>query len=93
MGGDNGLVKVGGVLFITTPFTWLEACTPLTSWLGGFVDESSGEPKLSVDGLRDMMSAIGFEMVEEKALPLIIRETSRKYQLIAPTATAWKRVR
>ena len=40
-----------------------------------------------------MMSAIGFEMVEEKALPLIIRETSRKYQLIAPTATAWKRVR
>ena len=93
MGGDNGLVKVGGVLFITTPFTWLEACTPLTSWLGGFVDESSGEPKLSVDGLRDMMSAIGFEMVEEKALPLIIRETSRKYQLIASTATAWKRVR
>jgi 5-histidylcysteine sulfoxide synthase/putative 4-mercaptohistidine N1-methyltranferase len=93
MSGANGLVRPGGVLLITTPFTWLESCTPVSSWLGGYHDEATGEAKLSVDGLREMMGELGFEMLEESAMPLLIRETSRKYQLICPTATAWRRIR
>ena len=32
------LVRRGGVLFLTTPFTWMEQFTPKENWLGGYYD-------------------------------------------------------
>jgi len=92
MGGDQGLVRPGGVLFITTPFTWLESCTPRSSWLGGLSTASHSE-QYSLDGLRVVLEAAGFELLEQTAMPMIMREHARKFQLIVPTATAWRRVR
>jgi hypothetical protein len=34
------LVKPGGQLFITTPFTWLDEYTPPANWLGDGAQDS-----------------------------------------------------
>ncbi len=78
------LVKPGGQLFITTPFTWLEEYTPPQNWLGdGAVDSFAGlrrtlEPKFNLDARWDM--------------PFLIREHARKFQYSIAQASRWVRV-
>jgi 5-histidylcysteine sulfoxide synthase/putative 4-mercaptohistidine N1-methyltranferase len=87
--GERGVVKPGGLVVLTTPFTWMEEFTPKDVWLGGFVDHD-GKPRFSLDGLKDVMSA-DFELLHESNMPLLIREHRRKYQLIFAQATVWQR--
>ena len=78
------LVRPGGQLFITTPFTWLEAYTPCENWLGdGAQDSFAGlrtalEPAFSLDAQWDM--------------PFLIREHARKFQYSIAQASRWVRV-
>ncbi|MFT4901552.1 MAG: putative 4-mercaptohistidine N1-methyltransferase [Lentimonas sp.] len=77
------LVKPGGQLFITTPFTWLEAYTPSENWLGdGAQDSFEGlrrglEPEFKLDASWDM--------------PFLIREHARKFQYSIAQASRWIR--
>lgn len=89
LAGERGVVRRGGVLVITTPFTWMETYTPRDVWLGGFKDEH-GNPHFSADKLKDALNP-EFELLEEFDMPLVIREHRRKYQLIYSLATIWKR--
>lgn len=89
LGGSRGIVRKGGIIAITTPFTWMEKYTPKDVWLGGFIDES-GKERLSEEGLIKAMSP-EFDLLEKFDMPLIIREHQRKYQLIAALATVWRR--
>jgi len=77
-------VKPGGQLVITTPFTWLDAYTPQENWLGGLKAADS------FSGLRDAL-AIGFDLVEAKDLPFLIREHARKFQWSVAQASIWTR--
>ncbi len=47
-------LNLGGVLVITSPYTWLEEFTKKENWLGGF--RKAGEPYLTLDALRDLLS-------------------------------------
>ncbi|MDZ4834872.1 MAG: 5-histidylcysteine sulfoxide synthase [Candidatus Melainabacteria bacterium] len=89
LSGDRGVVKRGGVVVITTPFTWMETYTPRDVWMGGYTDEN-GNPHFSADKLKSALNP-EFELLEEFDMPLIIREHRRKYQLIYSLATVWKR--
>lgn len=89
LAGDRGIVKPGGLVVMTTPFTWMEEFTPREVWLGGFVDKD-GAPRYSIDGLKKAMSS-HFELLHEDDMPLLIREHRRKYQLIFTKATVWQR--
>lgn len=89
LAGDRGIVKPGGLLVMTTPFTWMEEFTPREVWLGGFVDKD-GAPRYSIDGLKKAMSS-HFDLLHEDDMPLLIREHRRKYQLIFTKATVWQR--
>lgn len=89
LAGPRGIVKKGGIVLITTPFTWQEQYTPKAIWLGGYVDEE-GHPKWSFDGLMEAMSA-DFELLEETDMPLLIREHRRKYHYIVAMASVWRR--
>ncbi|CAI8339825.1 MAG: Ubiquinone biosynthesis O-methyltransferase [Opitutia bacterium UBA7350] len=77
------LVRPGGQLFITTPFTWLEEYTPRDYWLGeGAKDSFTGlqaalEPAFSLECVWDM--------------PFLIREHPRKYQYSIAQASRWRR--
>ena len=87
-----GLVKPGGQLFITTPFTWLEEYTERQEWLGGFKD-ASGENFTTLDGLKELLG-VHFDLLGEPVdVPFVIRETRRKFQHTLSQMTVWKLVR
>ena len=77
------LVKPGGQLFLTTPFTWLEDYTPRENWLGEGVQDSFFslqkllEPHFLLDQKFDM--------------PFLIPETARKFQYTIALASRWVR--
>jgi putative 4-mercaptohistidine N1-methyltranferase len=89
MGGPRGLVRPGGVLVLTSPYTWTEHDTPKDAWLGGFVRD--GTEIASLDGVRASLGP-EFEMVCEREMPLAIREHRRKYDFMVAHATVWRRV-
>jgi putative 4-mercaptohistidine N1-methyltranferase len=82
------LVKRGGQLILTSPYTWLEEFTPQSHWLGGF--EQNGKPVTTLDGLKAALEP-HFEFVTAKDLPFLIREHARKYQWSVAQATLWRR--
>lgn len=79
-----GLVKPGGHLIITSPYTWMEEFTPQQNWLGGYGGVTTRE------GLRNALGE-GFEFVAAKDLPFLIREHVRKFQWSVAEATIWRR--
>jgi putative 4-mercaptohistidine N1-methyltranferase len=79
----------GGVLVITSPYTWLEEFTKKENWLGGF--RQAGEPCWTWDALREILSR-HFELLDEPTnLDFVIRETRRKFQHTVAQVTAWAR--
>ena len=78
------LVRSGGQLVMTTPFTWLEEFTPQEKWIGGTEDaESAAELKRLLEP--------HFELALAKEIPLLIREHVRKYQWTIAWGTRWVR--
>ncbi|RYD71521.1 MAG: putative 4-mercaptohistidine N1-methyltransferase, partial [Verrucomicrobiaceae bacterium] len=82
------MVKSGGQLIITSPYTWLEDFTPAGNWLGGY--ERDGRRISTGEGLSEALAG-SFELVTTKNLPFLIREHARKFQWSVAEATIWKR--
>jgi 5-histidylcysteine sulfoxide synthase/putative 4-mercaptohistidine N1-methyltranferase len=82
----EGLVETGGVLVVTTPYTWLSDFTPKEAWLGArSQDDVSG-----AQGLAEAL-APSFELLEAHDVPFVIREHGRKFQWSVAHATVWRR--
>jgi putative 4-mercaptohistidine N1-methyltranferase len=77
-----GLVKPGGQLILTSPYTWLESYTDPGEWLC-----AEGRPTSEI--LPELLP--GFERVRRLDLPFLIREHHRKYQWSVAEATVWVR--
>ena len=77
------LVSPGGVLIITSPYTWLEEYTPRAKWLDG---EGCG----TLAALQDLLSGL-FDLASTIDLPFLIREHQRKYQWSIAQASVWRR--
>jgi len=90
MSGPLGLIKKGGLLFITTPYSWLSVYTPPGAWLGG--KKINNTSFSSYAGLRQILEN-NFELVLEENMPLIIREHQRKFEFIIAHATCWRRIK
>jgi len=78
----------GGLLVITSPYTWLEEFTPREKWLGGWREH--GEPLTTFEGLRRWLES-AFELADRRDVPFVIRETARKHQHSVAEMTAWRR--
>ena len=85
-----GRLRPGGLLVITSPYTWLEEYTPKEKWIGG--RREHGEPLTTFDGLRQHLEP-AFQLVGRQDVPFVIRETARKYQHSLAELTAWRRPR
>jgi 5-histidylcysteine sulfoxide synthase/putative 4-mercaptohistidine N1-methyltranferase len=82
-------INVGGLLVLSSPYTWLEEFTDLENWVGGY--RKDGEPFSTLDGLKEQL-AEHFELVEApKDLPFVIRETARKYQHTIAQLSIWRK--
>ena len=80
----------GGLLVITSPYTWLEEFTPRDRWLGGV--KVDGENVTTRDGLQQALAG-RFRLVgQPEDVPLVIRETARKFQHTLAELTVWERL-
>lgn len=82
------LIKPGGQLLITSPWTWLDAYTPKANWLGGRI--VADRPIVSIQALEAALRA-DFSLRSIQDLPLLIREHARKYQWTVSQASLWIR--
>ncbi len=79
------LVKGGGQLLLTTPFTWLEEFTPKENWIGGTARTGCG-----FDALRARLEP-DFTLERVVDLPFLLREHARKFQLGIACGSRWRR--
>ncbi|MBM3955748.1 MAG: 5-histidylcysteine sulfoxide synthase [Planctomycetes bacterium] len=87
LAGIAARILPGGILALTSPYTWLEEYTPKAKWLGG--RREHGEPLLSFDGLAAAL-AERFDLVHRGDIPFVIRETARKHQHSISELTVWR---
>jgi 5-histidylcysteine sulfoxide synthase/putative 4-mercaptohistidine N1-methyltranferase len=78
----------GGLLVITSPYTWLEEYTRKEEWLGGY--REAGEPVWTLDGLKEALSPHFRLLGEPRDVPFVIRETRRKFQHTVAELTVWE---
>lgn len=80
----------GGLLMITSPYTWLTEHTKKEAWIGGF--KRDGENFTTLDGLKEMLGK-HFRLIQgPQAVPFVIRETKRKFQHTLAEVTIWERI-
>ncbi|EDQ91201.1 uncharacterized protein MONBRDRAFT_19935 [Monosiga brevicollis MX1] len=87
LGGARGLVKPGGLLFVSSPFSWMERYTPKDLWLGGR-ETFDGEVS-SIDTLHASLND-NFELLEVMDMPFMLREHARKFEYVKAYATVWR---
>ncbi len=88
--GVHERLNFGGVLLLTSPYTWLEEHTPRAEWIGGF--KKDGERYTTLDGLKEILGAHFRLIGEPRAVPFVIRETRRKFQHTQAEVTLWERI-
>ena len=86
--GIAARIPAGGLLVITSPYTWLEDYTPKAKWIGG--RREHGEPLTTLMGLTRSLEP-GFSLVHREDVPFVIRETARKHQHSVAEMTVWRR--
>jgi putative 4-mercaptohistidine N1-methyltranferase len=80
----------GGLLLITSPYTWLSEHTKREEWIGAF--KKDGENFTTLDGLKAILGAHFRLLHEPQSVPFVIRETKRKFQHSLSEVTIWERV-
>jgi len=84
-------LNIGGLLMLTSPYTWLTDHTPREDWLGGF--KKDGENFTTFDGLKAQLGE-HFELLQAPLeVPFVIRESKRKFQHTLSEMTVWQRVK
>ncbi len=83
-----GLVRSGGRLIITSPYTWLPEFTPIEKWVGG--KRVNGEAVTTEVGLKSVLEG-RFDFLGSRDVPFLIREHARKFQWSVAQATIWVR--
>ena len=89
LAGIHTRIKQGGLLMITSPYTWLSEHTPREAWVGGY--KQDGENRTTLDGLKTILEQ-HFRLIQPPCdVPFVIRETRRKFQHTLSEVTLWER--
>ena len=84
----TGRIHEGGLLILSSPYTWLEEYTPKNRWLGGF--KRDGEPVTTLEGLKERLEP-SFRLIEVRDMEFVIRETARKFQHSVAQLSVWEK--
>lgn len=69
-------VRVGGLLLLTSPYSWGSDDVPIDNWLGASAEHSSA------DATREAIEQLGFTIVDEQDdVPWVLREHQRWYRV------------
>jgi 5-histidylcysteine sulfoxide synthase/putative 4-mercaptohistidine N1-methyltranferase len=91
--GAKARLNQGGVLVISSPYTWLEEFTPKNKWLGGF-KYGDNDAKSTYEGMKELLQAEGFLEVKEPEDVWFRIDTlanGRKSQQTRAQMTFWRR--
>jgi 5-histidylcysteine sulfoxide synthase/putative 4-mercaptohistidine N1-methyltranferase len=83
-------LNIGGILVISSPYTWLEDYTEKSKWLGGI--KQKGKSITTLCRLETILSKHFVKQSEPKDVEFVIRETNRKFQHSIAEVTVWRRV-
>jgi 5-histidylcysteine sulfoxide synthase/putative 4-mercaptohistidine N1-methyltranferase len=81
-------INTGGMLILTSPYTWQEASTPKEKWIGGY--KRDGENVTTLQGLEEILGN-DFRLVDTKDVPFVIQETARKHQHTVAQMSVWQK--
>jgi SAM-dependent methyltransferase len=84
----------GGVLVLSSPYTWLEEFTPKTKWLGGF-KYGDNDALSTYNGMKEVLEAAGLKEVQEPEDVWFRIDTfasGRKCQQTQAQMTFWRNV-
>jgi putative 4-mercaptohistidine N1-methyltranferase len=82
-------VNEGGLLNITSPYTWLREFTERDKWIGGFYRD--GENVTTLQAMTELLSPHFTSVIPPRDIAFVIRETSRKFQHSIAQMTFWER--
>lgn len=83
------MIRSGGLLMLSSPYTWMEDYTPKQNWLGGF--RENGEAVTTHQALRRLLASEFEEVQAPQDVPFVIRETARKFQHTVAELTLWRK--
>ncbi|UJD91940.1 5-histidylcysteine sulfoxide synthase (plasmid) [Rahnella aquatilis] len=87
--GITPMIRSGGLLMLSSPYTWLEEFTPKEHWLGGF--RENGEAVTTHQALKRLLASEFEEVRTPTDVPFVIRETARKFQHTVAELTLWRK--
>ena len=79
----------GGLLVLSSPYTWLEEFTKKKDWVGGF--RKDGEPYTTLEGMAELLAPHFDRKGDPVDIPFVIRETARKFQHTVAQVTVWEK--
>ena len=83
------MIRSGGLLVLSSPYTWLEDFTPKENWLGGV--RENGEALTTYQALQRLLRDAFDEVAPPQDVPFVIRETARKFQHTQAQVTFWRK--
>jgi len=82
-------IRQGGLLVLTSPYTWQEGSTPKEKWIGGY--KRDGENVTTLQGLEEILGK-DFRLVDTRDVPFVIQETARKHQHTVAQMSVWEKL-
>ena len=80
------MLKPGGLLVISSPYTWRLEHTKLDSWVGGYLKD--GENYFTIDGLKEALLP-ELVLLEERRIPFVIPDADGTYQYTYSNCTVF----
>ena len=84
-------INPGGLLVLTSPYTWLESFTEKDKWLGGFKADT-GENFTTLEGIQQALQPEFEQHQSPIDVPFVIRETRRKHQHTVAELSVWRKL-
>jgi len=82
-------INEGGLLILTSPYTWQEESTPKEKWIGGY--KRDGENVTTLQGLEEILGS-DFRLLDTEDVPFVIQETARKHQHTVAQMSVWEKI-
>lgn len=82
-------INSGGLLVLSSPYSWSEEYTPKERWLGGFVKD--GVAVDSFEAVKGLLEG-DFRLLEAQNIPFVLAESERKHQYTFSHLSIWERV-
>ena len=80
------MLAPGGLLIISSPYTWRQEHTQVEHWVGGYLKD--GENYFTIDGLKEALLP-DLVLLEERKIPFVIPDADGTFQYTYSNCTVF----